>query len=77
MPKLNMTDVKLSNGDSFTIVHNIPMKGNIDSFQAALDNWLNRTDDFSPESFCEYINGKTRNGKSTYIAVTKEQYDKY
>lgn len=55
----------------FSIVHNIPNSRNINSIDAALENWLMRTDDFTDESFVDYINSK-----DVYKAFTMEQYNK-
>jgi hypothetical protein len=71
MSKWNETFYELSNGTKFSIVHNLPMKGNINSIQAAFDNWLVRTDDHTAESFVEYINSKD----AGYTAMTKEKYE--
>lgn len=61
---------KLSNGKSFTIVHNINRIGNVNSIDAALDNWLARTQDYSAQSFVNYINSK-----HVHKAMTKKQYN--
>jgi hypothetical protein len=68
--KLNKTLVELSNGDSFTIVHDLKMNG-INSFDAALQNWLARTDDYSPESFIGYVKSK----EPEKIFLTIEDYN--
>lgn len=57
--KLNKTDVELSNGTKFTIVNDFKyMEGAINSFSAAFDNWLARTNDYTAESFVKYVKGK-------------------
>lgn len=45
---------------SFSVVHNMPeIKGL--SFEDALINWLNRTTEFTVESFCSYVRSKDVN----------------
>ena len=39
------------------------------NLQAAVDNWYVRTDEYTPESLCEYINSK-----GAHTALTEEQY---
>lgn len=53
----------------FTIIHNIHGRGNVNSIDAALDNWLVRTDEYTPESFVDYINSK-----DIYEAYTINQF---
>jgi hypothetical protein len=43
---------------SFRVIHNMPTRGNVNSFNAALDNWLARTEVFTGQSFCDYVNSK-------------------
>ena len=71
--KLNKTEVKLSNEESFTIVHDFKnMNGVVNSFDAAFQNWISRTTDYSAESFCVYVKSK----EPERIFVTLEQYKK-
>lgn len=49
----------------------MPVEGNINTINAALDNWLARTKVFTQKSFINYINSK-----GVYIAMTKEKYEK-
>ena len=63
------TIFELSNGASFSVVHNCKQEGNINSINAAFDNWLERTKDFSEKSFIGYINAK-----GVHKAMTKENY---
>jgi len=71
--KLNKTKVELSNGISFTIVHNFrTMNGNVNSFDAAFQSWLARTDDYTSDSFVEYVKSKNEYGR---IFVTLEDYE--
>jgi major membrane immunogen (membrane-anchored lipoprotein) len=70
--KLNKTKVELSNGESFTIVHDFKnMNGNINSFDAAFQNWINRTDDYTAASFVKYV----KNKEPERIFVTLEDYE--
>ena len=70
--KLNQTNVELSNGISFVIVHNFEkMEGNHNSFNAALNSWLARTSDYTADSFIEYVKNKNEYGR---IFLTKEMY---
>jgi hypothetical protein len=54
------------------IIHNID-----DMILAALDNWLVRTEIFTAESFCQYINGKRERGLSDHYAYTHAQFKEY
>ena len=63
------TGFELSNGTKFTICHNLPVKGTINSIQAAFDCWLARTDTFTATSFIAYIASKGQ-----HQAMTKEDY---
>ncbi len=40
----------------FTVIHNIHSYGQ--SIESALDNWLARTDEYTVDSFCEYVESK-------------------
>lgn len=42
---------------SFNVKHNFPQVQGLD-IRAAADNWLARTNDYTVESFCEYVNSK-------------------
>jgi hypothetical protein len=61
------TEVTLTRDDSksikkvtsFMIVHNLPINGNIDTIEAAVDNWFIRTDKLSEKSLIDYINSKS------------------
>lgn len=63
------SDIELSTGETISIVHNIESEGNINSFQSALDSWLARTDDYTADSFCNYINSK-----GIHKAMTKQDF---
>lgn len=65
------TTFKLSNGELITICHNIP-----DKIQAAFDNWIARTDEYTATSFCEYINQKRKDGKTNHFAYTVKEFEK-
>jgi len=57
--KLNKSKIELSNGVTFTIVHNFKnMYGNINSFDAAFQSWLVRTEVYTADSFVEYVKSK-------------------
>ncbi len=69
--KLNQTELALSNGVKFTIVHDFKnMDGPVNSFDAAFQNWLSRTDEYTAESFIEYVKDKEPNR----IMITLEDY---
>lgn len=71
--KLSKTRIELSNGIKFTIVHDFKkMKGPVNSFDAALGNWIARTEVYTGDSFVEYVKGKEPNR----IFVTLEDYDR-
>lgn len=63
--------VHLSTGDIIHIVHNMKLAGSVNSIIAAYDNWLARTEVYTSESLCEYINSKG----SEYFAITKKEFD--
>jgi hypothetical protein len=60
---------------SFTIFHNLKPHGTVDSLDAALDNWINRTEEVTAESLCQYINGKREKGMSNHYAFTRKQFE--
>jgi hypothetical protein len=64
------TEIRLSDGSSFTIVHNLP-----EEIEAAAINWQFRTDEYTAQSLCDYINGKRERGLTNHYAFTKEQFD--
>lgn len=66
--KFTRSTIELSNGEGFEIMHNIP-EGDINGLQGAIDNWLVRTDEYTPESFCKYVNSK-----GLHKAYTVEQF---
>lgn len=69
---INKTTVELNNGDKFIIVHNFStLEGNINSFDAAFDSWIARTDDFSAKSFVDYVKSKKEHGR---IFMTHEDF---
>ena len=70
--KWTESSFKLSNGTEFSICHNLPVKGYINSIYAALECWLARTEEFTQASFIEYINSK----KAGFEAMTKEDWQK-
>ncbi len=69
--RFNKTTVELSNGDSFIIVNQM----NDNDFDIALNSWLVRTDDYTPESFVWYVKDKLPNipflTLEDYEAITK------
>lgn len=54
----------------FTIVHNLPNVFGM-SINDAFENWVYRTNDYSPDSLCEYIHSKD----PYFIALTEEEYN--
>lgn len=54
---------------AFSIYHNLPNDFGL-NIQCAFDNWLVRTDEFTPESLCEYIESKDPNFK----AITEDDF---
>lgn len=68
LPEINKT---------ITIVHTIPIReGHINTLQAAIDNWLARTDKYTATSFCEYVNAKYKAGMSHWCAWTEAEWIK-
>lgn len=65
------THFQLSNGKLLKIFHNIPNEIN-----AALDNWLARTNKYTEQSFCDYINSKRERGLCEHVAYTEKEYNK-
>lgn len=57
---------------SFNVAHNLPEMGL--SIDAAFINWSVRTDDFSIQSFCEYVKSKD---PMNIVCVPKIEFDKY
>lgn len=62
----------ISNGVSFTIVHDFPNMSGINSFDSAYQNWMSRTDDYTAESFIAYVKSK----EPHRVFVTLEQFEK-
>lgn len=59
MPSITKSEIgfKLAGSDRFfTVYHNLE-EFNLD-IEAALTNWVYRTDDYSEESFCKYVMSK-------------------
>lgn len=50
---------------AFSVVHNLDEFGQ--SIEAALDNWLARTKDFTGPSFVKYVNSKDKNIKAKLV----------
>ncbi len=48
----------------FTVEHNLPNTHGMD-IDNAIENWANRTKEYTAESLCEYIKGK--DGSNTII----------
>lgn len=69
--KFVTSTIQLSDGSSFNIVHNLE-----EMIEAAAVNWSVRTDDYTAESFCNYINSKREKGLTDHYAFTEEQYRK-
>lgn len=61
----------LEDGIVLTIVHNIEDPA---EFEAAVHNWDARTEVYTEESFCEYINSKREKGLSDHYAFTEKQF---
>ncbi len=56
---------------SFNIVHNLPEIFGM-SLQNAVDNWIFRTEQYTAESLCDYINSKSH--MTNNYAYTEKQY---
>jgi len=71
--KLNQTAIELSNGVKFTIVHDFPkMEGSVNSFDAAFQSWLARTDEYTAEDFVDYVKDRNQNGYLLHWRIIKE-----
>jgi hypothetical protein len=71
--KFNKTKIELSNGESFTIVHDFPeMEGSVNTFDSAFQNWLSRTNDYTAKSFVNYVKSKEPNR----MFLTLKDYEK-
>lgn len=53
---MKKSEILLSTGARFIVEHNLEDLGL--SIESALNNWLARTTEFTPDSFCEYIKSK-------------------
>ena len=69
--KLQADTIDLGNDTSFKIYHNLRSFGL--SIDAALANWLFRTDTYTAESFCEYVKSKD---PINIIALTESEAKK-
>jgi hypothetical protein len=56
---------------SFVVIHDLPNVRGL-SFDDALNNWLVRALDYTPESLCKYILSKN----TGHIAMTEDQFEK-
>jgi hypothetical protein len=72
--RMNKTTVTLSNGESFTIIHDLPMRGVVDSFESALDNWKVRTKTLTAESLVDYINKQSKINRQRFLAITETKF---
>lgn len=66
--KLSSTTVEIDHKRSFTIYHNIP-----DLIEAAIANWEVRTNKYTAQSLCDYINSKREAGMTDHHAFTEKQ----
>lgn len=55
---------------NFSIIHNLP-----EDIIKAVVNWQARTKEYSPESFCKYINSKRERGLSDHYAFTVSEWN--
>lgn len=70
--QLNQTFFELSNGVKFSIINDFEnIDGPVNSIDAAFQNWIARTEDFSAESFVAYIKKK----EPKRIALTEAQFN--
>ena len=53
----------------FQVIHNLPEKQGL-NFNAALENWLYRTDKYTAKSLCDYIMSK----ETGYVCMTVSQW---
>lgn len=71
-------DVEIKHEDGtttrFTIIHDMNLHGAVGSFDAAMQNWLARTTEFTAESFCNYVSEKREKGFCNDYACTEEQF---
>jgi len=65
----------------FRVLNNMPDTHGL-SLNDAVDNWVHRTDDFSAQSFCDYVNSKgtgficclpTKRNIKKYLRYTTQQ----
>lgn len=63
--------VNLSNGNQIVIIHDLPMKGNVNTFNAAMECWITRTNKYTAQSLVDYINSK-----GVHFAITEEKFNK-
>jgi len=56
------------------LIHNIPHSGNINTIEAAAENWFIRTREYSSKSLIDYINSKTP--MSGFRAMSVEEFNK-
>ena len=71
MMKWNKAKFTLSSGITFEIIHNMQPKSMV---EAAFMNWIPRTDKYTAESLCDYINEKRRRGLTDHEAYTIDQF---
>jgi len=68
MSKLKPVQIEFNIGIE-TIYTDCPTNGNINTVEAAVNNWLSRTDEYTAKSLCRYIESK-----GVHKAMTEEEY---
>jgi hypothetical protein len=63
------TTIQLSNKTSFTVYTNLG-----DQMTPAFEAWSNKTNDYTAQSFCDFVNSKRLAGLTSYIAFTEERW---
>lgn len=69
--KIKGTQIRFKRGKkqhAFKIYHNLPTTFGL-NIECAVDNWLARTDEFTPKSLCAYIKSKDSN----FTAFTEDE----
>jgi hypothetical protein len=77
MVELTKSELKFKDG-VISIVHNMPVKKGkhqVNTFDAALTNWLMRTKTGTCDDFIRYVNDKFKRGISEYWALRESEFN--
>ncbi len=70
--KWKCTTIDIVEGQKpFEIWHTLPTRGNVNTIEAAVDNWQARTSEYTQQSLIDYINSKRLKGMAPDFYASK------